>query len=69
MYVSSRDRPVEAARWLHWLQRAGLSSPVLVAPGIDTVNVTRADLSRLGYGYVAEARLVRRFAVLEDEDR
>ena len=30
--------------------------PTLVLPGIDTVNVTNADLTMLGHGYVAEAR-------------
>lgn len=58
LYVSSRDWAVEAARWLHGFPRAGLLPPVMVAPGIDTVNVTHADLTRLGHGYVAEARLV-----------
>ncbi len=32
--------------------------PVLVAPGIDTVNVANVDLTRLGHGYIAEARSV-----------
>jgi hypothetical protein len=27
-----------------------------VLPGIDTINVTNADLTMLGHGYVAEAR-------------
>jgi hypothetical protein len=30
--------------------------PVLVAPGIDTINVANVDLTQLGHGYVAEAR-------------
>ncbi|WP_213290540.1 alpha/beta hydrolase [Bradyrhizobium sp. sGM-13] len=58
LYVSSKDWAVEAARWLHGFPRAGLLPPVMVAPGIDTVNVTHADLTMLGHGYVAEARLV-----------
>ena len=32
--------------------------PVFVVPGIDTINVTNVDLSRLGHSYIAEARSV-----------
>jgi esterase/lipase superfamily enzyme len=56
LYVSARDRAVEASRWLHRFPRAGLVPPVLVAPGIDTINVTNVDLTALGHGYIAEAR-------------
>lgn len=56
LYVSSRDRAVEAARWLHGFARAGLLPPIMIAPKIDTVNVTNADITLLGHGYVAEAR-------------
>lgn len=61
LYVSSRDRVVEAAGWLHDYPRAGLMPPVTVAEGIDTVNVVNADVTLLGHGYVAEAQ-----AVLQD---
>jgi esterase/lipase superfamily enzyme len=61
LYVSSRDRAVEASEWLHDFPRAGLLPPILAVPGIDTVNVTNANLTMLGHGYVAEAR-----GVLED---
>jgi esterase/lipase superfamily enzyme len=54
--VSIRDRAVEASRWLHDYPRAGLMPPVLVVPGINTINVTNADMTRLGHGYVASAR-------------
>jgi hypothetical protein len=30
--------------------------PVLVVPGIDTINVANVDLTQLGHGYIAEAR-------------
>jgi esterase/lipase superfamily enzyme len=56
LYVSKRDLAVEASRWLHNFPRAGLMPPTLVLPGIDTINVTNADLTMLGHGYVAEAR-------------
>jgi esterase/lipase superfamily enzyme len=56
LYVSARDRAVEASRWLHHFPRAGLIPPVLILPQIDTINVTNADLTMLGHGYVAGAR-------------
>jgi esterase/lipase superfamily enzyme len=61
LYVSSRDLAIEASRWLHDFARAGLLPPIMIVPGIDTVNVTSVDLTTLGHGYVADAR-----AVLED---
>jgi hypothetical protein len=54
-----RDRAVEASRWLHNFARAGLiMPPICIAPGIDTINVTNADLTRLGHGYISEAPYV-----------
>jgi len=61
LYVSSRDHAIEASRWLHDFARAGLLPPIMVVPGIDTINVTNVDLTKLGHGYVADAR-----GVLED---
>src|SRR5258707_9782843 len=51
LYVSSRDLAVEASRWLHTFPRAGLLPPIVVVPGIDTINVTNADLTALGPAY------------------
>jgi esterase/lipase superfamily enzyme len=56
LYVSSRDRALEVARRLHSYPRAGLTPPVIVLPGIDTIDVTNADLTMVGHGYFAEAR-------------
>jgi esterase/lipase superfamily enzyme len=56
LYVSDKDLAVETSTWVHDFARAGFSPPVFIAPGIDTVNVTNVDVSRLGHGYVAEAR-------------
>jgi esterase/lipase superfamily enzyme len=58
LYVSNRDLAVEASQWLHQFPRAGLMPPVTVAAGLDTINVTNADLTLLGHGYVASARNV-----------
>lgn len=56
LYVSKRDLAVEASRWLHDYPRAGLLPPVMVCDRIDTINVTNADLTMLGHGYIADAR-------------
>jgi esterase/lipase superfamily enzyme len=58
MYVSALDRAVEASRWIYDSPRIGLSPPVCVFSGIDTVSVTNVALSFLGHGYVAESRAV-----------
>lgn len=56
LYVSARDRIVGISKWLHQSPRVGLTPPIFVALGIDTVNVTKLDLTGLGHGYIAEAR-------------
>jgi esterase/lipase superfamily enzyme len=58
LYVSKRDRAVEASHWLHQFPRAGLMPPICIAPGIDTVGVTNVDVTLLGHGYVGDAREV-----------
>lgn len=58
LYASKRDLAVEASHWLHGFPRAGLLPPVLVVDHIDTINVTNADLTMLGHGYVADSRTV-----------
>jgi esterase/lipase superfamily enzyme len=56
LYISGRDLAVEASKWLHRYPRVGLMPPVVVVPGIDTINVTNIDMSALGHGYIAGAR-------------
>jgi esterase/lipase superfamily enzyme len=58
LYVSARDLAIETSHWLHQFPRAGLIPPVVVCNGIDTINVTNADLTMLGHGYVAQAKEV-----------
>jgi esterase/lipase superfamily enzyme len=60
LYISRRDLAVEASKWLHTYPRVGLTPPIVVAPGIDTVNVANIDMTVLGHGYVAGARDVLR---------
>jgi esterase/lipase superfamily enzyme len=58
LYVSARDRAVEASHWLHQFPRVGLMPPICVASGIDTIGVANVDLTLLGHGYIGEAREV-----------
>jgi esterase/lipase superfamily enzyme len=55
LYVSARDRALEASRWLHQFDRVGYAPPITVVNGIDTVEVTGLDLSILGHDYFAAA--------------
>jgi esterase/lipase superfamily enzyme len=56
LYASPADKAVAASRWLHTYPRAGLTPPVTVVPGIDTVEVPQFNiLDFLGHGYFAEA--------------
>jgi esterase/lipase superfamily enzyme len=56
LYVSSRDQAVGASSWMHSFPRVGLTPPICVAQGIDTINVENVDMTMLGHGYIAEAR-------------
>lgn len=56
LYVSPKDNAVAASRWLHRFDRVGLSPPVTIVDGIDTVEVPKFDFcDLLGHGYYAEA--------------
>lgn len=58
LYVSGTDHAVRSSRGLHAMDRVGLTPPVTVLPNIDTISVTKVDLSFLGHGYVAGCRPV-----------
>jgi esterase/lipase superfamily enzyme len=58
LYLSSRDRAVKSSAILHKGARAGFWPPVTVVDGIDSVDVTNADLSLLGHGYYGAAEAV-----------
>jgi esterase/lipase superfamily enzyme/GNAT superfamily N-acetyltransferase len=56
LYVSPSDLAVGWSRWLHDHPRVGLTPPVTVVDGIDTVEVPRFDLTSLKWhSYFAEA--------------
>jgi esterase/lipase superfamily enzyme len=56
LYVSSHDRAVASSGLLAKAPRAGFAPPVTVIDGIDTVDVTNADLTLLGHGYYGAAQ-------------
>lgn len=58
LYVSRRDLAVRISEKLHAASRIGFAPPVAVMPGIDTINVTNADVTLLGHGYVGSSRSV-----------
>ena len=58
LYVSRGDLAVRLSKFIHSASRIGFAPPVTVVPDIDTVNVTNADVTLLGHGYVGSSRLV-----------
>jgi esterase/lipase superfamily enzyme len=56
LYASPADRAVGMSRWLYGSPRVGLTPPVTVVPGVDTVEVPRFNVFELlGHGYFAES--------------
>lgn len=58
MYVSRADKALALSRALWKTGRAGFTPPITVENGIDTIEVTDIDVSRLGHGYYAAAHPV-----------
>lgn len=58
LYVSAKDLAVRSSRVVHAADRVGFAPPVTRQPGIDTVSVSKVDLSFLGHGYFAGCRTV-----------
>ena len=54
LYASPGDRALEVSKHLHQYPRAGFTPPVLVVPGVDTIEVPQLDLLALGHGYFAD---------------
>lgn len=53
LYVAENDRALGGSKWLHGeYERAGLAPPVVVVPGVDTINVSQINLGLLGHSYV-----------------
>lgn len=58
LYVTNNDKAIGLSRGLHRYARVGLSPPVAVVPGVDTVDASRVNLGLIGHGYAAEMRPV-----------
>ena len=58
LYISDKDRALKSSGILHDFPRAGFAPPVTIVPGIDTVEVSNIDLTLLGHGFFANARVV-----------
>ena len=56
LYVSAKDKALAGSGLIHDHPRAGFSPPVMIVPGIDTVEVSNIDLTLLGHGYFSAAR-------------
>ena len=77
LYASPADLAVGMSRLLHSYPRVGLTPPVTVVPGVDTIEVPKFNIFELGHGYYAEAEgllhdmfdLIRRNANPKDRQR
>lgn len=58
LYVTSNDKAIGLSRQLHHFARVGLTPPIAIVPGIDTIDASRVNLGLLGHGYAAEMRPV-----------
>jgi esterase/lipase superfamily enzyme len=58
LYLSSRDRALMSSGLIYDAPRTGFVPPVTIMDGIDTVEVSNADLTRLGHGYYGDAQAV-----------
>jgi esterase/lipase superfamily enzyme len=56
LYISSKDKALAASGYLHKRNRIGFSPPITIVPGIDTIDVSKTDLSLLGHGYFSADR-------------
>jgi esterase/lipase superfamily enzyme len=58
LYVSSKDKALSLSGIIHGYPRVGFFPPVTVVEGIDTIQVSKIDLTFLGHGYFADARIL-----------
>jgi esterase/lipase superfamily enzyme len=58
LYVTDNDRAIGLSRSLHRYHRVGLTPPITIVPGIDTVDASGVNLGISRHGYAAEMRPV-----------
>ncbi len=58
LYVSSKDKALATSGIIHNYPRVGFFPPITVVEGIDTIQVSNIDLTFLGHGYFADARIL-----------
>jgi len=64
LYASDTDKAIIASQLAHWGERAG-GSPVVVVPGVDTIDASKVRTSFLGHAYFASSILPDLRAVFE----
>lgn len=58
LYISDKDKALSFSGIIHNYPRVGFFPPVIVVEGIDTIQVSKIDLTFLGHGYFADARIL-----------
>lgn len=58
LYVTDNDLAIGLSRRFHAFPRAGLTPPVIVLPGLDTIDASGVNMGLWGHGYAAEMRPV-----------
>jgi esterase/lipase superfamily enzyme len=58
LYVTNNDKAIGLSQRLHRFPRVGLTPPVAVLQGIDTVDASHVNLGLIGHGYSVETRPV-----------
>ena len=58
LYVSSKDKALATSGIIHDHPRVGFFPPITVVEGIDTIEISNIDLTFLGHGYFADARIL-----------
>jgi esterase/lipase superfamily enzyme len=56
LYIANQDRATATLGYRHNRNRTGFSPPITIVPGIDTIDITKTDLSLLGHGYFSDDR-------------
>ena len=55
LLISPQDRAVALSEWVHKHDRVGITPPITVIPGIDTIMVSGFGMLDMGHGYFASA--------------